>query len=70
MSSRPTVLPSVGASVSMHSSANERVFSGASAQARCGLRLPPKPSGVPIANSAGMRPRCSKLSLQMRMKLS
>ena len=36
--------------------------------ARCGLRLPPNPSGVPIANSAGMRPAVREtLAAQMRM---
>src|SRR3546814_6847106 len=51
----------------MHSSANERVPVGASSQASCGLRLPPKPPGAPSANSEGIAPLLSKLLLWMRI---
>src|SRR3546814_12998559 len=51
----------------MHSSANERVPVGASSQASCGLRLPPKPPGAPSANSEGIVPLLSKLLLWMRI---
>jgi hypothetical protein len=33
------------------------------------LRLPPKPSGAPRANSAARTPRCSKLSLPANARL-
>src|SRR3546814_2452734 len=55
------------AAASMHSSANERVPVGASSQASCGLRLPPKPPGAPSANSEGIVPLLSKLLLWMRI---
>src|SRR3546814_20005182 len=51
----------------MHSRANERVPVGASSQASCGLRLPPKPPGSPSANSDGIVPLLSKLLLWMRI---
>src|SRR3546814_2954686 len=40
---------------------------GASSQASCGLRLPPKPPGAPSANSEGIVPLLSKLLLWMRI---
>src|SRR5690606_40111158 len=39
-------------------------------QDSCGLRLPPKPSGVPKANAAGIGWPWSKLSLAMCMAVT